>query len=253
MSRRPFVAGNWKLNCGPRAARELAAALRSALGAEEDVDVAVFPPALSLAPVIETLKGTPIHTGVQWASPHQSGAYTGTNSAEHARELGAAYLLAGHSEVRRDLGATDERINASIKAGLAAGLLPMLCIGESLDDRDEGRLELILERQLQIGLSGLTPDQVVTCTLAYEPIWAIGTGRTASPAQAQEAHAFIRGWLRKAYPSVVADQLRVLYGGSVKPSNAAELLSQPDIDGALVGGASLAAESFAGIVAGART
>jgi triosephosphate isomerase len=252
MSRKPLIAGNWKLNLGPGAAREHAVALRTALLDVEDVDLVVFPTALSIAGVLDELASTNIGVGVQWAHASAKGAHTGCNAAGMARELGCGWLLAGHSECRADLGETDARVNGSIHEGLASGLLPMMCLGESLAQREAGELESVLSRQLEQGLAGLTPDQVATCTLAYEPIWAIGTGVTATPAQAQDAHAFIRGWLSETYPAFVAEQMRILYGGSVKPGNAAELLANPDIDGALVGGASLKADSFAGIVAAAR-
>lgn len=252
MTRRPLIAGNWKLHLGPADATALATALRDRLDAIEDVDVAVFPTALSVPAVAGVLKDSRIGVGVQWAHAEPSGAYTGTNSATIARELGCGWLLAGHSEVRRDLAETDARVHASIRAGLNAGLLPMMCLGESLAQREAGELETVLSRQLEVGLGDLAPDEVVTCTLAYEPIWAIGTGVTASPEQAQEAHAFLRGWLRDRYPPFVADQIRILYGGSVKPHNAADLLAHPDVDGALVGGAALKADSFEGIVTAVR-
>jgi triosephosphate isomerase len=252
-SRRTLIAGNWKLNLGPSAAGQHARALRQRLDHVEDVDVVVFPTALSVAATIGELDGTPIGVGVQWAHHEASGAYTGTNSATMAREAGCGWLLAGHSEARRDLGQDDGRVNQSVTQGLRAGLLPMMCLGESLEERQAGRLEAVLERQLRLGLAALTPDEVVTCTVAYEPIWAIGTGVSATPAQAQDAHAFIRGWLQRNFPAFVAEQTRILYGGSVKPTNAAELLAHPDIDGALIGGASLKADIFAQIVALAQS
>lgn len=248
MTRRPLIAGNWKLNLGPRAASELTAALRDATVHVENVDIVVFPTALSVSHVTATAKGSSLHVGVQWTNASGSGAYTGTNSADMARELGCTWSLSGHSECRRDLDETNQRVNGSIHQALKSGLLPMMCLGESLEQRQAGQLEDVLSTQLREGLDGLTADQLATCTLAYEPIWAIGTGVTASPQQAQDAHAFIRQWLRDHQPAFVADQMRILYGGSVKPTNAAELMAHPDVDGALVGGASLKAESFLGII-----
>jgi triosephosphate isomerase len=252
MARRKLIAGNWKLYLGPHAAAEQAAKVHAGSLGWDDIDLVLFPTALSIPAVRAALRESTVAVGLQWAHAEPNGAFTGTNSATIARELGCAWLLAGHSEVRRDLGETDERVNASVRAGLAAGLLPMICVGETLAERQAGALESVLERQLRVALSGLTPDQVATCALAYEPVWAIGTGLTASPAQAQEAHAFIRGWLRAHAPAFVADQVRVLYGGSVKPSNAAELLALPDVDGLLIGGASLKSDDLLAIAAAAR-
>ncbi|MCB9793305.1 MAG: triose-phosphate isomerase [Alphaproteobacteria bacterium] len=248
MARRLFVAGNWKMNLGPQAADALALELKAALAGQTAVDVAVAPPAISIPAVVSRLR----HTGVQVAGqnmhPEISGAFTGAIPGEMLREAGCTYVILGHSERRSLFGEDDALINRKVHAAFRAGLLPILCIGETLAERDGGRLEDVLSRQLSVGLSGLAPDQVAAVTLAYEPVWAIGTGRTATPEQAQDAHAYIRGRLRAAFPSFVADQVRVQYGGSVKPGNAAALLSQPDIDGALVGGAALKASSFVGII-----
>lgn len=252
MKRRKLVAGNWKLHLGPTAAVALADELRAALSEEEAVDLAVFPTTLSVPAVLTALAGTPIRVGIQWAHAEPKGAFTGTNSATIAREIGCTWLLAGHSEVRRDLGETDARVGASVRAGVAAGLLPMLCVGETLEERDAGQLEAVLHRQLAAGLQGVDGAHVAGGAIAYEPVWAIGTGRTATPTQAQEAHAIVRDWLREHYPAFVADDTRILYGGSVKASNAAELMALPDVDGCLVGGAALVAAEFVGIVAGAR-
>ena len=248
MSRRPFIAGNWTLNLGPAAAAALASELKDALASRGPVDVVVFPTALSIASVVPSLRGSGIGVGVQEIETAQSGAYTGTNSAEMAREAGCEYALVGHSERRQLYGETDQRVASRIRAALHAGLLPIVCIGETLEQRRAGQVEQVVHGQIAAALEGLEPDQVGTLTLAYEPVWAIGTGETATPAQAQEVHASIRGWLRAHYPGWIAEQMRIQYGGSVKPANAADLLSCPDIDGALVGGASLTAQSFAGII-----
>jgi triosephosphate isomerase (TIM) len=252
MTRPPLIAGNWKLNLGPAAASQLAAELGPALAERGDVEAAVFPPALSIHAVLPALEGTGITVGVQDVHTEDQGAFTGANSAAMARELGCAWALIGHSERRQWFGETDEAVGAKVRTALGAGLLPMVCLGETLDEREADRVEAVVTRQLAGALGTLRPDEVATLTLAYEPVWAIGTGRTASPEQAQEVHALIRAWLRDRYPAVVPEQVRVLYGGSVKPGNAAELLAQPDIDGALVGGASLRADSFAAIVTAAR-
>jgi triosephosphate isomerase len=249
MSRRPFIAGNWKMNKGPAQADALARDLKAALAGQTAVDVAVAPVSVSLPAVCARLQHTGIQVAGQNLHPAVSGAFTGEVSGEMLRELGCAYVLAGHSERRTLFGETDQVVNAKVHAAFRAGLLPILCIGETLDQRDAGAVEQVLAAQLEGGLAGLAADQIATVTLAYEPVWAIGTGRTASPDQAQGAHAFIRGWLAQNHPAFVAKQIRIQYGGSVKPANAKELLSQPDVDGALVGGASLKAESFAGIIA----
>lgn len=246
--RTPFIAGNWKLNHGPGAAAALGSELKAALSDRGDVRVAVFPTAISIPAVLEALKGSGIHVGVQEIEATATGALTGGNSAVMAREAGCSYALIGHSERRQLWGETDANVRAKITAALEAGLLPMVCVGETLEQREAGQVEQVLTRQIAAAFDGLDADVAATITLAYEPVWAIGTGKTASPAQAQEAHALIRGWLAAHYPAFVADQLRILYGGSVKASNAAELLACADIDGALVGGASLDAASFAGIV-----
>ena len=248
MSRIPLIAGNWKLNLGPAEAGALGSALAQAAANRGDTEVAVFPTAISVPAVLAAVSGSGITVGVQEIHHQPSGAFTGTNSAVMAREVGCTWALIGHSERRQLFGETDDGVRKKVRAALDAGLLPMVCIGETLEQRDAGQVEAVVTRQLAGGLGTLAPDEVATITLAYEPVWAIGTGRTASPEQAQEVHATIRAWLRDRYPAYVADTVRVLYGGSVKPSNAAELLSCTDIDGALVGGASLKADSFAGII-----
>lgn len=247
MARRPFIAGNWKMNKGPTDADELARELKSALSGVTAVDIAVAPPSISAAAVAARLKHTGIHVAAQDVHAQVSGAFTGQVSAEMFRQLGCSYALCGHSERRSLFGDTDVIVNAKVKAAFRAGLLPILCVGETLDERDAGRVEAVIASQLAGGLEGLDADQVAAVTIAYEPVWAIGTGRTATPAQAQDVHAFIRGWLGR-FPDYVARTVRIQYGGSVKPANAAELLAQPDIDGALVGGAALKADSFAAIV-----
>lgn len=254
MTRRPLVCGNWKLHLGPADAEAFAGALAARFADTPSVDLAVFPTSLSVDRVARVLRRSTVRVGVQRVAPAATGAFTGRTSAAMARSLGAAWALAGHSECRAQLGDDDARVRAQVDAILAAGLLPLICVGETLAERDAGAVEDVLARQVHAALEGLEVDQVATCTLAYEPVWAIGTGRTASPDQAQQAHAFLRGLLADRTSPVLADGMRLLYGGSVKPGNAASLLGQPDVDGALVGGASLDVDAFAGIVdAASRT
>ncbi len=252
MSRRPFIAGNWKLHHGPTAAGTLARQLASSLGSVQGVTLAVFPSALAVASVVAELRGSTLAVGVQDIARHATGAYTGANSAVFAREAGCEYCLVGHSERRQLWGETNAGCAQKLPVALEAGLLPILCVGETLEERRAGTAEAVVRTQLEEGLAQLKTDQVGALTLAYEPVWAIGTGETATPEQAQAMHYFIRSWLRDRH-APVADDVRVLYGGSVKPGNAAELLAQVDIDGALVGGASLDAGSFATIVGAARS
>ena len=248
MSRRTFIAGNWKMNLGPAAAAALAAELRQELMDDTGVDVLIVPTYISIPMVAERVKHTGILLGAQDLHPADNGAYTSQISGSMLKEAGCAYVLVGHSERRTLFGDDDVVINAKVHAAFRSGLLPILCIGETLEQRQSDSAVEVVTQQLSAGLAGLEPDQVVSTTIAYEPVWAIGTGVTASPAQAQEMHATIRKYLEANYPPFVAKQTRIQYGGSVKPANAAELLSQPDIDGALVGGASLNAESFVAIV-----
>jgi len=249
--RRPLIAGNWKLNLGPGAAGALAVYLRDALAARDDADVVVFPTALSIPAVAAELDGSGIGVGVQEIAAIVSGAMTGANSAVMAREAGCTWMLCGHSERRQYFAETDEGVGAKAKAGLDAGLYPIICIGETLEERKAGRVDAVTQRQLAAALAPLSPAELELVTIAYEPVWAIGTGETATPEQAQEVHAALRAWLRAHHPPI-AERARILYGGSVKPGNAATLLSQPDIDGALVGGASLRVGDFLGIIDGAR-
>ena len=248
MPRRPFIAGNWKMNLGPAAADTLARALRAALVDTVQVDVAVAPPAISIPAVVARLKHSPVFVAGQNLHPKVSGAHTGCISGPMFREAGCEYVIVGHSERRRDNAESDELVGDKTRAALAAGLLPIVCVGETLDQRDQGEATEVVSRQLAAAFDGLSPDQAATITIAYEPVWAIGTGRAATPDMAQDMHATIRAWLRKTYPSFVADSVRIQYGGSVKPGNARALLQQPDIDGALVGGASLSADSFVAII-----
>jgi len=241
--RRSLVAGNWKMHGLPTQGSELALAIRGALSATATPDVALFPPYTSLTAVAEALDGSAIDLGAQNMHWEREGAYTGELSAAMLLELGCSFVLIGHSERRTLFHEDDRQVALKSNAAIAAGLTPMICVGETLEQRERGETSAVVARQVRAALESVdaTRSNVV---LAYEPVWAIGTGRTASAAQAQEVHAAIRSLLSELYDSSTAERLRLLYGGSVKPANARELFSQPDIDGGLIGGASLDAQSF---------
>ncbi|MFW6158606.1 MAG: triose-phosphate isomerase [Planctomycetota bacterium] len=242
--RRLFIAGNWKMNKDLRGALDLVTALKEEVGDGGDVDVGVFPPFVYLQAVARTLADSPIVVGAQNMHAEPSGAFTGETAGPMILDAGATHVLIGHSERRQYFGETDEGVNTKLKAALGCGLKPVVCVGETLDQREAGDTEAVVRRQVDAALDGLTDDQAADLLLAYEPVWAIGTGKTATPGQAQEVHAFIRSTLAHRFTPAVADGIRIQYGGSVKPDNAADLLGQEDIDGALVGGASLEAETF---------
>jgi len=251
--RRLFIAGNWKMNKAPREADRLATELKAALVGETAVDMAVAPPALSVPAVVSRLKHTGISVAAQNLHHATRGAFTGEIAGEMLRQAGCTYAIVGHSERRHVFGENDDTVHAKVGACWRSGLLPILCVGETIAQRQAGQAEAVVTRQLATGLAGLPADQVAATTLAYEPVWAIGTGHSATPDQAQQMHATIRAWLSARYPRFVANDARIQYGGSVKPGNAAALLSQPDIDGALVGGASLDAGNFVAIIEAARS
>jgi len=242
-----LVAGNWKMYKTAAEGAALVTAIRSGLRLRPGVDVAVCPPFTALAAVGRALAGSPIMLGAQNLHPDPEGAHTGEISAAMLKEHGCVYVIVGHSERRRECGETDAFINAKAHAALKAGLIPIVCVGETREEREAGRTEAILTTQIQGSLAGLN-DRLAELVIAYEPVWAIGTGLTATPEQAQSAHAHIRRLLAEMGGSEAAARTRILYGGSVKPDNAAELFSQPDIDGGLIGGASLKADSFLAIV-----
>ncbi len=252
MSRRPFIAGNWKMHKTPAEADALAEALKRVLVEEAVVDVAVAPPFLAIPAVVARLKHSGVGVAAQDLHEAPSGAFTGCVSGEMLRSVGVTWALVGHSERRQIFGETDAVVARKVQACFRSGLLPILCVGETLPEREAGNEEAVVARQLEAALAGLHADQLPSVTIAYEPVWAIGTGKVATPAQAQDMHAFIRGWLASRYPAFVPRGVRILYGGSVKGANAAGLLGQADIDGALVGGASLDAADFLAIVAAAR-
>jgi triosephosphate isomerase len=247
MSRKLFIAGNWKMNTSKASGVELVKALVKEIGSQVAVDVAVCPPFVYLSDVSAAAAGSNIAVGSQDMFYENDGAFTGEISAAMLKDVGCQYAILGHSERRHIIGESDELINRKVKA-LAEGLLPILCVGELLEERQANKTTEVVTRQVKLGMNGISKADATKVTIAYEPVWAIGTGVTASPAQAQEVHAMIRGLLAEMYDRQLADSVRIQYGGSVKASNAKELLGQADIDGALVGGASLKAADFVGII-----
>jgi triosephosphate isomerase len=249
--RKPYVAGNWKMNLDRAGAVKLAqevARQSNGLG----VEVGVAPPFVYVSEVSKALAGTGIHVAAQNCYFEASGAFTGEVSPAMVLDAGGDSVIIGHSERRHILGETDEQVNKKVRAALAAGLNVILCIGETLGEREANKTKSVCERHAREGLKGVTAEQMAKVVIAYEPVWAIGTGKTATPGQAQEVHAFVRGLVAKLYNKQTADALRIQYGGSVKADNALELMSQADIDGALVGGASLKVEPFLAIIAAAQ-
>jgi triosephosphate isomerase len=248
--RRPFIAANWKMHKTQEEARVLAREVRRGLAPGFQAEVALAPPFTALAAVAGELAGADIRLAGQDAFWERQGAYTGAISSVMLKDAGCHYVIIGHSERRQYFGETDLTVNRKLKAVLEAGLCPICCIGESLEQREQGQTLAVVGRQLRDGLADLGPLTGAQLVLAYEPVWAIGTGLTATPAQAQEVHAFIRSLLRERLHAA-AEEVRILYGGSVTPDNAAQLLAEADLDGALVGGASLKSASFLGIITAA--
>lgn len=248
MPRKAFIAGNWKMNTTLPEAVTLAQEIVKTVGQQNDVDVAVCPPYISLSAVAEVLKGSTVKLGAQDVHWEKKGAYTGKICCGMLKSVGAEYVIIGHSEQRTYFHETDETVNAKVKAALAAGLLPIICIGETLDERNSGKMEQVVETQTRGAFIDISRSDALLCTLAYEPVWAIGTGVTATPQQANDAHIFVRNIIRSIYDDELSQSIRIQYGGSMKPGNAKELLGQTDVDGGLIGGASLKADSFSGIV-----
>lgn len=248
MSRRALMAGNWKMHMNVVDGCRLATEVARACEGVDDRDVLLAPPFTILSEVSHVLANTSIILSSQNVCWEEKGAFTGEISPVMLKDSGASAAIVGHSERRQIFGESDEMINTRVKGALAFDILTILCIGETLEEREGGRTFSVLEEQVRKGLDGVSSDQMDDVVLAYEPVWAIGTGKTATKEQAQEAHLFIRELIEKMFEKSVADRIRILYGGSVKPANVDELMAQPDIDGALVGGAALDAESFGRII-----
>jgi triosephosphate isomerase len=247
-SRRPLIAGNWKMHkTGPEAVLT-ATALKPLVAEAADVDIMIAPTFTALAQVSEAISGSNIGLGAQNLYWESQGAFTGEISAEMIKATGCQYVIIGHSERRQFFGETDQTINRKIERASQAGLIPVFCIGETEAQREAGETFSVLDKQVKNGLESLFPENLQNLVVAYEPVWAIGTGKTATTEQAQEVHAHLRQSFADAYGAEFAEKLRILYGGSVKPSNVIELMAMPDIDGALVGGASLDPESFSQLV-----
>jgi triosephosphate isomerase (TIM) len=246
--RTPLVIGNWKMHATIPEARALATGIRDGLKRPRGVEVAVCPPFTALAAVAEIVNGTPIALGAQTCHHEPSGAHTGEISPPMLLDLGCRFVLAGHSERRREMGESDAQINRKVIAAAAHGLTPVLCVGETADERRQGLTFTTVEGQLRAGLAGIDAAALGKVVLAYEPVWAIGTGVNASPAQAAEVHGYIRGLVSELASKEIAQSVRILYGGSVKADNVDALAAETDIDGALVGGASLVAQGFIAIV-----
>jgi triosephosphate isomerase len=250
--RNVVIAGNWKMNNDLKESEKLIVELKNLLKNEKpNCDVIVCPPFTSLSEASKLVSGSQIKLGAQNMHFEENGAFTGEISASMLNSVGCEYVIIGHSERRHIFGESDEVINKKIKKALAAGLKPIFCVGELLEERENGTTNDVVKRQVLRGLDGISAEDMKNIIVAYEPVWAIGTGKTASPAQAQEVHEFIRDLIEITYSLEVANDLVIQYGGSVKPDNAKELISQKDIDGALVGGACLKADSFLGIIKGA--
>lgn len=250
--RKTFIAGNWKMNLDLAGAKSLAESLAGQADSFGDVEVAVCPPSVYLHAVREAVGDSAVGVGAQNCYHEASGAFTGELSVGMLGDIGCRYVILGHSERRHVLGESNQDVNRKVLAALAAGLTPIVCVGETLDEREAGGTEDIVAEQFYGSLAGLTNEQAAQIVIAYEPVWAIGTGKVATPEQAEQVHSALRQLLQTRYNGEIADSVRIQYGGSVKPENAAELLGQPNIDGALVGGASLKADSFLGIIRAAN-
>ena len=248
MARKLYIAGNWKMNTTLAEGQALASALAEQVGTAGDVDVAVAPPFVYLKAISDTLAGSAIGVGSQNMYFEDNGAFTGETSSAMLKDVGCTFAILGHSERRHVLGETDEMINRKVVKALADGLDVILAVGELLEEREADKTMDVVSRQIKVGLTGVLAADMARVTVAYEPVWAIGTGVTATPDQAQDVHAQIRALLAEMYDGDVAGATRIQYGGSVKPDNAAELLALPDVDGALVGGAALKVEAFMGII-----
>jgi triosephosphate isomerase len=250
--RTPFIAANWKMYKTVSEAVVFAKELRADVKDVADVEIVIAPPFTAIHAVAEALRNSNIGVAAQNMYWEREGAFTGEVSAGMIKEAGAEYVIIGHSERRRLFGETDAFVNRKLVAAYAAGLWPIMCVGETLDERERNETDAVLDHQLKFGLDGMSGEQIGDLVIAYEPVWAIGTGKTATASQAQEAHHHIRGRLRQWFGADAAEKCHVIYGGSVKPDNIAELMREPDVDGGLVGGASLNVRSFADIVTNSR-
>jgi len=251
MARKTIIVGNWKMNHNAATTCAILADLKAKVAGISGIDIGICPTATSLVAAVETAAGSNVAIGAQnvhWAA---DGAYTGEISTSMLQELGVTYAIVGHSERREYFGETNDGVNKRALAALAAGITPIVCVGESKDERVSERTAAVVTEQITGSLAGFTGEQLVASVIAYEPVWAIGTGLTASPEQAQDVHALIRSLIRDSHGAAVADAVRIQYGGSVKAANVAELMACPDIDGALVGGASLKADDFAALLTNA--
>lgn len=252
-SRKKLIAGNWKMNKTPSDGASLVAELVATIGKQSDVEVVVCPPFTGLESAAKALDGSTLKLGAQNMHFEANGAFTGEVSAPMLRALFATHVILGHSERRSYFGETDALINKKVAAALKHQLRPILCVGETLAEREAGSTLKVVQTQTEAALEGVSKEQAASLVIAYEPVWAIGTGKVATTEQAQEVHAFIRGLLTKLFTETVSQKIRILYGGSMKPANAPELLAQKDIDGGLIGGASLEARSFVELVKAATT
>jgi triosephosphate isomerase len=250
--RRKIIAGNWKMNVKPSETATLVKEVAEATKVFTNVEVVCCTPAIDIPAAVAAAAGTHVGVGAENAHWEDKGAFTGEISTGMLVDAGAKYVIIGHSERRQYFGETDETVNKRTRAVIAAGLTAIVCVGETLEEREAGRLVSVIERQMNVGLKDVTAADCERLVIAYEPVWAIGTGKTATPDQAQEVHALIRATLAKLVGPETAETVRIQYGGSMKPSNAAELLAKKDIDGGLIGGAALKAVDFAGIVAAAN-
>ncbi|MBN2323115.1 MAG: triose-phosphate isomerase [Spirochaetes bacterium] len=246
--RKMILAGNWKMNTLKKEASGLASKIADGMRGDEDIEVIVFPPFVFIERVLDSVHAASVAVGGQDVFYESHGAYTGEISVPMLKDLGCTYVLVGHSERRRILGETDDVINRKIKRSFLGGLVPLFCIGETHDERKAGETEKVLNRQIVYGLEGIGGKEIESVVIAYEPVWAIGTGLSASVRQAEEVHRYIRDVVARFGGRRAAESMRILYGGSVTPANAAGLLSQENIDGVLVGGASLSADAFLGII-----
>ena len=250
MSRKLLIAGNWKMNLELSSALALAEGLKKETQQINTIDVAVCPPNVYLQPIAVALKGTNIGVGAQNVYFEKEGAFTGEISVGMLKDVGCQYVILGHSERRHVLHESSEMVNVKVLAALKAGLVPIVCVGELLAEREAGITDLVVRRQFEGSLSGVSVEDMKKIVIAYEPVWAIGTGKVATPDQAEEVHAALRKVIEERYNKDVAETVRIQYGGSVKADNAKDILSKPNVDGALVGGASLKVDSFMGIIKG---